>query len=543
MKIRIPSWSWAIALTVTAACATPAPEIPPPLVLLSSDLSIGVTGGQIQGSLAYDDPEVAVFKGIPFAAPPLRNLRWRPPKQVITWDGVRDATAAGPICMQGGNQEQSEDCLFLNVWAPRESITPRPVMVWIHGGGFVSGSGSDALTDGTRLASQGVIVVTLNYRLGPFGFLAHPVLSAESTHNASGNYGLLDIVAALEWIQDNVEKFGGDPDRVTLFGQSAGGGGIMSVMRMPQTPGLLQRAIAESTFIPGWDRRLRQTFGDMQAAEAQGTALVDALETKGSDPLTTMRSATPAEVFQASNKAGFFGLAWAPNVDGWSIPDDPVLMYENGRQHQVPLITGLNGNEGSLMTAQMSIDSVDAFESFVHTSYPSIAEQAIVHYGVTSAEQAKPGIDHLFHDMWIAGPVTTLANHHANSSAPTWLYHFPRVPPTEMGASLGSHHSAEIPYVFGNLLNTDSRAMDHPANHPMNIGNWTELDHLLSETMMNYWTQFATTGDPNSEGFADWPQFSESDQFLRFSDRLEIDTGLHSAGASLYEIHHVARRQ
>ena len=542
MKIRIPSWSWAFALTVTTACATPAPEIPSPLVLLSSDLPIGVTGGQIQGSLAYDDPEVAVFKGIPFAAPPLRELRWQPPKPVIAWDGVRDATAAGPICMQGGNQGQSEDCLFLNVWAPRESITPRPVMVWIHGGGFVSGSGSDALTDGTRLASQGVIVVTLNYRLGPFGFLAHPVLSAESTHNASGNYGLLDIVAALEWIQDNVEKFGGDPDRVTLFGQSAGGGAIMSVMLMPQSRGLFHRAIAESTFITGWDRRLRQTFGGMQAAEAQGTALVDALETKGSDPLTTMRSATPAEVFQASNKAGFFGLAWAPNVDDWSIPDDPVLMYENGRQHQVPLITGLNGNEGSLMTAQMSIDSVDAFESFVHTSYPSIAEQAIVHYGVTSAEQAKPGIDHLFHDMWIAGPVTTLANHHANSTAPTWLYHFPRVPPTEMGTSLGSHHSAEIPYVFGNLLNRGNQSTENPVNHPMMVGDWTELDHMLSEAMMDHWTQFSATGDPNREGLTEWPAFTETAQFLRFTDRLEIDTELYTTGFSLYTNYQKARQ-
>ena len=542
MKIRFPSWSCIIALTVTTACATPVPEIPPPIAVLASDLPVAVTGGQIQGSVAYDNPEVVVFKGIPFAAPPLRNLRWQPPDPIAAWDGVRDATAAGPVCMQGGNQEQSEDCLFLNVWAPRESITSRPVMVWIHGGGFVSGSGSDPLTDGTQLASQGVIVVTLNYRLGLFGFLAHPALSAESTHNTSGNYGLLDIVAALEWVQDNVETFGGDPERVTLFGQSAGAGAIMSVMLMPQSRGLFHRAIAESTFITGWDRRLRKTFGGMQSAEAQGTALVEALEAEDSDTLTTMRSATPAEVFQAANTAGFFGLAWAPNVDGWSIPDDPLQMYANGQQHQVPLLTGMNGNEGSLMTAQMSVDSVAEFEGFVRASYPSVADQALAHYEVTSAEQAKLGIDHLFHDMWIAGPVNTLVRHHANTTAPTWLYHFPRIPPTEMGATLGSHHSAEIPYVFGNLLNRGNQSADHPANHPMNVGDWTELDHILSEAMMDYWTQFATTGDPNREGLTKWPEFSETVQFLRFAEQLEINTELHTTGFSLYDTHQTARQ-
>ena len=543
MELRFSSWTWVLALTVTAACSTSAPEMPSPMVLLSSDFPVRVTGGQIQGSLAYDDPEVAVFKGIPFAAPPLRTLRWQPPKPVVAWDSVRDATEAGPVCMQGGTQAQSEDCLFLNVWAPRESIGLQPVMVWIHGGGFVSGSGSDALTEGARLASQGVIVVTLNYRLGPFGFLAHPALSAESTHNASGNYGLLDIVAALKWVQDNIETFGGDPERVTLFGQSAGAGAIMSVMLMPQSQGLFHRAIAESIFITGWDRQLREPFSGMQSAEAQGTALVEALETNGSDTLTAMRSATPTEVFQAANKAGFFGLGWAPNVDGWSIPDDPNEMYTNGQQHQVPLITGMNGNEGSLMTAQMSVNSVTEFEDIVHATYPTVADQALATYEVTSAEDAKPGIDRLFHDMWVAGPVTTLVRHHADTTAPTWLYHFPRIPPTEMGATLGSHHSAEIPYVFGNLLNRDPQSANSPANHPMNVGDWTELDHLLSRAIMGHWTQFAATGDPNREGLTEWPEFSGAGRFLRFSNQIELDTDLHTTGLSLYTNYQKARRQ
>jgi para-nitrobenzyl esterase len=442
--------------------------------------------------------------------------------------------------MQGGSEGQSEDCLFLNVWAPRESMEPRPVMVWIHGGGFVSGSGSDALTDGTRLASRGVVVVTLNYRLGAFGFMAHPELSAESDHDASGNYGLLDMAAALEWVRDNSAAFGGDPERVTIFGESAGAGAVMSVMLMPQSRGLFHRAIAESSFINGWDRRLRESFGGSPSVESQGVAVAETLGAAGDDALSTMRAATPAEVFAAVNSAGFAGLGWAPNVDGWVFPDDPILMYANGQQHQVPLVTGINGNEGSLMTGQMPMDDVAAFETYVQNTYPSVAEQALALYAVSSPEEAKPGVDHIFHDMWFAGPLRTLATSHAQT-APVWQYHFTLVPPTQMGANLGSHHAAEIAYVFGNLIDPSSVPEGTPPS-PLNVGDWSEADRRVSAAMMDYWTEFAATGNPNRDGLTEWPEFDEADQHLTFGDPIEVGTGLHIAGFELYDAYQAERR-
>ena len=531
-----------VALVLITACATPEPDTPSPANVLSPATPITVTGGQVQGAVSTESPDVIAFKGIPFAAPPVGDLRWRPPQPVAVWDGVRDAAAPGAACMQGGPQEQSEDCLFLNVWAPRESSEPLPVMVWIHGGGFVVGAGSDPLTDGTRLAARGVMVVTLNYRLGPFGFLAHPALSAESPQVASGNYGLLDMVAALAWVRDNAATFGGDPQRVTIFGESAGGGAVMSVMLIPQSRGLFHRAIAESSFINGWDRRLREPFGGTISAEAQGTAVGEALGAGGDDALASLRAAPAAELFRAVNAAGFAGLGWAPNVDGWVIPDDPVLMYATGQQQQVPLVTGFNGNEGSLLNAGIPMDDVADFDAHVRTNYASVADRAIEQYAVIAADEAKPGLDHLFHDMLIAGPVRTLAAHHVTTGVPSWLYHFTLVPPTQMGATLGSHHAAEIAYVFGNLIDRATLPAGIPPN-PMNSGEWTEMDRRVSGAMMDYWTQFAATGNPNREGLTVWPKFDAMhDQYLTFGDTLEVGTGLHTAGVELYDAYETERR-
>ena len=215
----------------------------------------------------------------------------------MSWDGVRSAESPGSICLQpfGGGNSQSEDCLFLNVWAPTEIDAPLPVMVWIHGGSYSMGSSVDAMLDGTHLAGNGVVVVSLNYRLNAFGFLSHPALSAESGHEASGNYGLMDMVAALEWVHDNIDSFGGDASRVTIFGESAGAGAVMSLLLVPQAEGLFHRAIAESNYISGWDRTLREADGARQPAEAQGLRLAAALGAEGDDALETMRAASAAE--------------------------------------------------------------------------------------------------------------------------------------------------------------------------------------------------------------------------------------------------------
>ena len=518
--------------------------------VLDPDAPVRVTGGAVRGAVSALDAGVVAFKGIPYAAPPDGELRWRPPRPVVAWEGVRDASGSGPICVQNGGRDvpQDEDCLFLNVWAPRETSAPRPVLFWIHGGGYTGGSGSTALYDGTRLAADGAVVVTINYRLNVFGFLAHPALSAESPHGASGNYGLLDVVAALEWVRDNVALFGGDPDRVTIFGESAGGGAVMSVMLIPAAGGLFHRAIAQSNWINGWDRPLAAPARGWEAAEAQGLRVAAALgiAADAEDPLAAMRAASAADVLAASNAdAGSpflrTGNVWAPNVDGRVVPDDPLAMYRAGRQHRVPLLTGLNGNEGSLMTRGMDVADAAAFEDHVRSVYPELAGEMLAHYDASSPAAARAAIDKVIHDLYFAGPVRAHAESQAAAGAPTWLYHFTHVPPTPWGAELGSHHAAELVYVFGTLTRREAGGERPLGLTP--VGDYTDTDTALSATMRAYWVQFAATGDPNREGLPAWPAFDpETDRHLELSSAIAPGTAVDAAGAALWEALEANRR-
>jgi para-nitrobenzyl esterase len=494
--------------------------------------------------------DIVAFKGIPFAAPPVGDLRWRPPAPVVGWDGVRDASESGVICVQNGGQNvtQDEDCLFLNVWAPRETSEPRPVLFWIHGGGYTGGSGSTAIYDGTPLAADGAVVVTINYRLNVFGFLAHPALSVESPHGASGNYGLLDMVAALEWVRDNIATFGGDPGRVTIFGESAGAGAVMSVMLIPQAGGLFHGAIAQSNWINGWDRPLAETARGWEAAEAQGQRVAAAIGIAGetAEALAAMRAASAADVLTASNAdAGSpfmrSGNVWAPNVDGRVIPDDPLAMYRAGRQHAVPLITGLNGNEGSLMTRGMDIPDAAAFETYVRSVYPELAEEMLAHYDASSSDAAKAAIDKVIHDLFFAGPVRAHAESQAASGTQTWLYHFTHVPPTAWGADLGSHHAAELVYVFGTLTRREEGGERPLGLTP--VGDYTDTDTALSAAMRGYWVQFAATGNPNRGGLPPWPVFDpETDRHLELGSVIAPGTGVDTEGAALWEALEANRR-
>ena len=530
---------------VTAGLLLAAAAIAPAAAqtVLDPEAPIVVTGGAVRGAAAASNADIVAFKGIPYAAPPVGDLRWRPPAPVAAWEGVRDASASGPICIQSGGQDvpQAEDCLLLNVWAPRETSEPRPVLFWIHGGGYTGGSGSTAIYDGTRLAADGAVVVTINYRLNVFGFLAHPALSAESPHGASGNYGLLDMVAALEWVRDNIAAFGGDPGRVTIFGESAGGGAVMSVMLVPRAGGLFHGAIAQSNWINGWDRPL-------EAAAAQGVRVAAALgiaEDAG-DALAAMRAASAADVLAASNAdAGSpfmrTGNVWAPNVDGWVIPDDPLAMYRAGRQHAVPLITGLNGNEGSLMTRGMDMPDAGAFETYVRSVYPELAGEMLAHYDASSPAAAQAAVDKVVHDLFFAGPVRAHAEAQAAAGAPTWLYHFTHVPPTAWGAALGSHHAAELVYVFGTLTRRDEGGERPLGLTP--VGDYTDTDTALSATMRAYWVQFAATGDPNREGLPPWPAFDpETDRHLELSSAIAPGTAVDTAGAALWQALEASRR-
>ena len=518
--------------------------------VLDPDAPVMVTGGALRGAVSAGNADIVAFKGIPFAAPPAGDLRWRPPEPVVGWEGVRDASESGAICIQNGGQNvtQDEDCLFLNVWAPRESSEPRPVLFWIHGGGYTGGSGSTALYDGTPLAADGAVVVTINYRLNVFGFLAHPALSAESPHGASGNYGLLDMVAALEWVRDNIATFGGDPGRVTIFGESAGGGAVMSVMLIPQAEGLFHGAIAQSNWINGWDRPLAEAARGWESAEAQGLRVATALGITGNtdEALAAMRAASAADVLAASNAdAGSpflrTGNVWAPNVDGWVMPDDPLAMYREGRQHAVPLITGLNGNEGSLMTRGMDIPDAAAFESYVRSVYPELADEMLAHYDASSPEAARAAIDKVIHDLYFAGPVRAHAQSQAAAGAPTWLYHFTHVPPTPWGADLGSHHAAELVYVFGTLTRREDGGERPLGLTP--VGDYTDSDTALSATMRGYWVQFAATGNPNRGGLPPWPVFvPETDRHLELSSTIVPGTAVDTEGAALWEALEANRR-
>ena len=538
----------ATAVAVLAAAAPAAAQGGSSAVRLSADAPVAVTGGRVQGTEAA--PGVVAFKGIPFAAPPVGELRWRPPAPVAAWEGVRDARRAGPICVQGEEVDagESEDCLFLNVWAPAETAEPRPVLYWIHGGGFTGGSGSTSIYDGARLAADGAVVVTINYRLNVFGFLAHPALSAESPHGASGNYGLLDMTAGLEWVRDNIAAFGGDPGRVTIFGESAGGGAVMAVMLMPQSKGLFHRAVAQSNWIHGWDRPLAGDAGGLTPAEAQGTAVAAALGVGDLDPdagLAAMRTAS-ADDMLAAMRAGegspFLrsGHVWAPNVDGWAVPDDPLAMYAAGRQHPVPLVVGMNGNEGSLMTRALPLSGAEAFALHLEGMYPAdLVGALLAHYDVTDATM-RAGLDHLVHDLYFAGPVRAHARHQS-AVAPVWMYHFTRVPPTPWGEALGAHHAAELVYVFGTLT-TD----DEPGERPLGLsplGDFTEVDTGLSETMRAYWVRFAATGDPNGPGLPAWPAWDPaSDRHLELGAEVSVGGRLHVAGGELWDRFQAQRR-
>ena len=549
----------AMIMALASACGQPQVETAPPAATLDPDVPVTVTGGDILGAPAEGNPDIVAFKGVPYAAPPVGDLRWKPPQPVIAWDGVRDATAPGASCMQTGpawvraptvdeDDPESEDCLFLDIWAPKATREPLPVMVWIHGGGFFNGTGSLPLYDGTRVAENGVVLVSINYRLSVFGFFAHPALSAESPHGASGNYGLMDMVAALEWVRDNIATFGGDPNRVTIFGESAGGGAVMSLLLVPQSEGLFHRAISESTWVYGWDRELREPTSDWVSAEAQGVQIAEWLDASGDTALDTLRAATSERVQAAANAdTGNLlmrtGYIWAPNVDGWIIPSDPLAMYEAGLQHDVPLITGTTANEGASSALRVNVEDRVSFELHVRTVYPGFADEMIAHFNVTSPETARSGIAHLMHDMRFAGPVRVQVETHAKVSSPVWLYQFTRVPPTALGAAVDApYHGAELPYVFGTMDPGSPPAGARPS--PMTQhGDWTETDRRVSDTLIAYWTQFAATGNPNRDGLPAWPEFDAStDRHLNLGETVTSGERLHQAAGRLFRHFQASRR-
>ncbi len=503
-----------------------------------------VTGGRE----AVDGAEIWSFKGIPYAAPPVGDLRWKPPQPVASWTEPRACTTFGPACPQPAQTEifylnvgpTDEDCLYLNVWSPAESADERlPVMVWIHGGSFETGSGSMAVYGGQNLAAKGVVVVTINYRLGPLGFLAHPALSAESAAGVSGNYGLLDQIAALQWVRDNIAGFGGDPANVTVFGESAGAISILDLLVSPLAEGLFDRAIAQSGILLDYGFGV-STTGTLEDAEQAGVAFVERLGLAGKwgareELLAQMRSKTPDELLAAAAGEGSSlmqqGVTWKPVVDGHVLLDPPTTSWINGARDDTPLLIGSNADEGNAFTAGLTA-SPSEYETQMREIFGGLADEALALYPVASEEDIVPAFSRMLTEVGFASTARfaaramsapeTLSVAAAESGAqPTaaYLYQFTRVP---LASPMGAFHGIEIPYVFGSVELFSG------------LGPIEQTDRGLSETIMGYWTRFAATGDPNGPGSPEWPRYDPtSDEHLELGATIRVGSGLYKEACDL----------
>jgi para-nitrobenzyl esterase len=488
---------------------------------------VKTTAGLVQGTDA-SDARIRVFKGIRYAAPPIGELRWQAPRPVPPWSGIRQATQFGPRCMQGRifadmvfRDEPGEDCLYLNVWTPAH--TPRnrlPVMVWIHGGGFQAGSGSEPRQDGEALAGNGVVVVTFNYRLGVFGFFAHPELTRESRRHASGNYGLLDQVAALRWVQENIGAFGGDPRNVTIFGESAGSFAVSALMASPLASGLFHKAIGESgAFFTAGDQTLAPR--SLSASEQLGLKFAAAI---GAESLAALRGKSADDVLQAALKT----QPWfAPNIDGAFLPQDVYEVYAAGRQSHVPLLAGWNADEirGGVVLAKEKTD-VHTFTENVRKRFGDQADALLNVYPAATDPEAVESAAALASDLFIGYATWKWIEMHVQTGrAPVYRYSFDRKIPVAPDTTIngrpatsrdvGARHAGEIEYVFGMLASSPKV-------------RWEDADRTLSHLMMTYWTNFARTGDPNGAGLPKWPRHDERSRRV-----LHLDETVRDAADSL----------
>jgi len=471
-----------------------------------------------QGSLVgTTENEISSFKGIPFAAPPVGELRWSPPQPHDGWDGTRDAGDFGNVCPQKlkpgyslevlGNRTMSEDCLQLNVWTPDpDPDVPHPVMVWILPGGFLQGDTAMPRYDGTALAEQGVVVVTFNYRLGMLGQLAHPALRRTQPDEPSGNYHMMDQVAALEWVRDNVASFGGDPGNVTIFGMSAGGVSVNYHMAMPASAGLFHRAISESSAIRvGQPRHISEDFPDLPSLETEFVGVADKLGIQGGDEAVVegLRKVTVEQIlnFQANNRLGVGG-SLNPVVDDKIVTRGVGATFRDGLQHKVPYMTGATSWEGSLT---WWAKSSDLLLQVLHVS----AEDALVLYG---DHDYKILNNKLYVDFFF-GSQRYFARHHAKNGQSTFVYFFSRILDNHQDELPGAAHGAEMRYAF-KTLNSITRlngGVGDYGNRP------NDADERYSEMVSGYWVQFAKTGNPNGEGLPGWPAITpENDLLLEF---------------------------
>lgn len=508
MKLSACLLSFTLILTGTLSAAIPDP--------------VRLDSGSVSG-IPADEAGVRIFKGIPYAAPPLAELRWKAPQPAAHWDGVRKAEQFSPNCTAGGGAggrgggkgkgpagdkgpaaqpapakaaapaapSASEDCLYVNVWTPAKSAGDRlPVMVWTYGGGFTGGSGAEGRYDGEAMAKKGIVVVTYNYRLGVFGFLAHPELTKESGHNASGNYGMMDMASVLRWVQKNVAAFGGDPRKVTIAGESAGAILVAAMVGSPEGKGLFQRAIGQSGAWMGLSIGKMRT---LEQAEESGR------RSAGTHTIAELRAMSTQEVAQ-----NVTGVQSGVIVDGWMVPEDQSLTFAKGKQNDVDVLVGSNQDEGTFFGGAPA--SAEAARTRAKQTYADLSDDFLKLY--PAGTDAEAVASNLMRSRDETGwHQRTWAQLTVKRGKKAYLYYFTHVPPGN--GARGATHTAELPYMFNNP----------PAND-----SWMVPDHKLADTMSSYWVNFIATGDPNGKGLPAWQPYSAKNdgQAMVFGDTVQF---------------------
>ena len=480
---------------------------------------VKIETGVLAGAMNADGT-VRMFKNIPFATPPVGDLRWKAPQPAAKWTGVRAADKFGSACMQTNvfgdiyfrDAQPSEDCLNLDIWIPAKPEVKGkiPVILWYYGGGFVAGSASEPRYDGEALARKGVIVVNSNYRLGAFGFLAHPDLTKESGHNASGNYALLDQYAALQWVVKNIAAFGGDPKNITIAGESAGSFSVCAQMATSLSRGLFQKAIGESgAFFPtrtGEGRWLKS----LAESERYGAEFAESL---GAKTIAELRAKSANDVLQAAAKRNG-GFDFGPIIDGYFFTTDPATTYAQGKQAHVPLLAGWNADEGKMnILFNPQKPTAESFQKQAKERFGDQAADFLKVYPASTDQEALQSAYALAGDDFIAYSTWKWLNLQVDTGVPVYTYRFEQVPATKPGAMLGpvpasevgSRHAGEIEYVFQTL-----KSVDVP---------WTEGDFKVSDAISSYWANFAKNGNPNSSGLPEWQQYKKDNgyQVMRLS--------------------------
>jgi para-nitrobenzyl esterase len=475
---------------------------------------IAVDGGMVSGTPGWGWG-IREYLGIPFAAPPAGDLRWKEPQPVKPWQGVRAADRFAPACMQkqySPNQgswnrgliNTSEDCLYLNVWTPAASNTDKlPVMVWIYGGGGINGGTAEPIYDGNAMAKKGVVVVSIAYRLGIFGWLAHPELSKESPHHVSGNYGSLDQLAGIKWVKANIAKFGGDPEKITIWGESGGSRSVNFLIASPLLKGLARAAVAQS----------HTSFGRMQTlaeGEANGVAMAKA---SGKSSLAELRSMTSDELLAAFDKHPA-GLN-AATVDGWFLPTDIYTVYQQGKQNDIALITGGTNDEGGNLVAvgapgnpagTAAPKTLAQYTQWMRNNFGPHADQMLKLYPAANDAEAARAYHDVYRDINYSGHRTWAKLQATTGKAPVFIYNFSHLPPRYTdgngngpGGQNGAVHFSDMIYTFNNL-----RVHDRP---------YTDADRTVADKMATWWSNFAKTLNPNGPGVENWAQYNPKDEF------------------------------